>query len=264
MSSERHSPHLQNKPAGRFAWCRIGVGMLLATAGISALLAQTVEGVDVQAVKRRATGLAADAEAFVHHVKDRGDAFREEVLAVQQGGTDNLRRAATSHLPKGPNGAIDFDAMIAGAAANLDARGGEAPQFIAFASLSMPPASLKQMVRDTAQAGGIVVFRGFPNDSMKAFTAELAKAVNEQDFASIGVDPRLFRAFNVQAVPTYVAVSSDFDPCSGFHCTTQLPPYDRMTGNVTVRYALDSFVEGYGPGARIAGVARANMKSGRP
>lgn len=264
MSSERHSLHLQDKPAGRLAWCRIGVGVLLATAGISALLAQTVDGVDVQAIRRRAASFEADATAFVDHIKDRGDAFREEALAVQEGGTDNMRRIAASDLPKGPNGAIDFDAIVSGAAANLDARGGDAPQFIAFASLSMPPASLKQMVRDMAEAGGIVVFRGFPNDSMKAFTAELAKVVDEQDFASIGVDPRLFRAFDVQAVPTYVAVSSDFDPCSGFHCTTQLPPYDRMTGNVTVRYALDSFVEGNGPGARVAAVARATMKRGRP
>ncbi len=264
MSSDRLAPERRDKRAVSSSWMRIGVGVLLGTAGISALLAQTVEGIDIQAIKRRAAGLTADADAFVNQVKDRGDAFREEALALQDGGTKNMRRAAISELPSGPNGAVDFDAIVSGAAANLDARGGEAPQFIAFASLSMPPASLKQMVSDMAKAGGIVVFRGFPNDSMKAFTTELAKVVNEQDFSSIGVDPRLFRAFDVQAVPTYVAVSSDFDPCSGFHCTTPLPPYDRMTGNVTVRYALDSFVEGNGPGARVAAVALVNMKLGRP
>jgi conjugal transfer pilus assembly protein TrbC len=120
------------------------------------------------------------------------------------------------------------------------------------------------MVHDTAKAGGIVVFRGFPNNSMKRFATELAKVVDANDFANIGVDPRLFRAFDVQAVPTYVAVSSDFDPCSGFHCTTPLPPYDRMTGNVNVRYALARFVDGNGPGARVAAVALSQMKRGRP
>ena len=237
----------------------IGLVLLLATAGISALLAQTVEGLDIQAIKQRTAAAQAEAEAFVGQVKDRGDAFRDEAVGAHQGGSENLRRIAATDLPTGPTGSIDFDAIVEGAAQNLNARAGEAPQFIAFASLSMPPASLKALVRDTAAAGGIVVFRGFPDNSMKAFTTRLAAVVEERDFGHIGIDPRLFRAFDVRSVPTYVAVSSDFDPCAGFECQTRVPPYDRLTGNVTVRYALDSFMEGQGPGARVAAVARSNL-----
>src|SRR3546814_15668924 len=84
---------------------------------------------------------------------------------------------------------------------------------------------------------------------MKEFSQALGKIVDrEDDFANIGIDPRLFRAFDVQAVPTYVAVSSDFDLCAGFSCRTKVPPHDRMIGNVTVEYALSSFAEGNGPG----------------
>lgn len=248
----------------KHAWAYFGFAVLLGAAGVSALVAQKVDGIDIQAVKRRATSMKSDAEAFVSHVKDRGDAFRVDALAVQAGGTANMRKVATANLPDGPAGSIDFDEIIAGAAANLEGGGGEAPQFIAFASMSMPPASLRQMVRDTAKAGGIVVFRGFPGNSMKLFSGELAKIVDEKDFSSIGIDPRLFRAFDVKAVPTYIAVSSDFDPCSGFNCRTNVPPYDRMTGNVTVRYALGSFVDGNGPGARIAAVALFNLNRNRP
>ncbi len=92
----------------------------------------------------------------------------------------------------------------------------------------------------------------------------LTRVVNKGQFASIGVDPRLFRAFQVQAVPTYVSVSSDFDLCAGFSCTTKVPPYDRMIGNVTVEYALSTFAEGNGPGARVAAVALSNMKRTNP
>ncbi|KAK0349129.1 hypothetical protein LTR94_034406, partial [Friedmanniomyces endolithicus] len=87
----------------------------------------------------------------------------------------------------------------------------QSPRFIAFASLSMPDDALKQLVRDTASAGGVVVFRGFPNNSAKEFVARLSKVVDKGQLASIGIDPRLFRAFQVEAVPTYVSVSSDFD-----------------------------------------------------
>lgn len=244
-----------------FAW---GVTALLGTAGISALLAQTVDGLDVQAIKKRSADLAADAQAFVEQVKDRGDEFREEAVAIREAGTENMRQVAAKDLPKGPAGPIDFDEIVQGASKNASAKGGDAPQFIVFASLSMPPQSLKQLIKDTARAGGVVVFRGFPNNSMKEFAGRLGQIVERQDdFTNIGIDPRLFRAFNVQAVPTYVAVSSDFDLCAGFSCQTKVPPYDRMTGNVTVEYALNSFAEGNGPGARIAAVGLSNMRKGQ-
>lgn len=244
-----------------FAW---GITALLGTAGISALLAQTIDGLDVQAIKKRSADLAADAQAFVDQVKDRGDEFREEAVAIREAGTENMRQVAAKDLPKGPAGPIDFDEIVQGASKNASAKGGDAPQFIAFASLSMPPQSLKQLIKDTARAGGVVVFRGFPNNSMKAFAGRLGQIVDSQDdFTNIGIDPRLFRAFNVQAVPTYVAVSSDFDLCAGFSCQTKVPPYDRMTGNVTVEYALNSFAEGNGPGARIAAVGLSNMRKGQ-
>ena len=242
----------------------IGVLVLIGTVSISAVLAQTVDGFDVQAVKKRAADLAAEAQAFVDQVKDRGDQFREEAATVRDSGTENMRRVATTDLPKGPAGPVDFDEIVEGAAKNASGRGGEAPQFIVFASLSMPDAALKQLVRDTASAGGVVVFRGFPNNSAKEFVSRISKVVEKDQFASIGIDPRLFRAFDVQAVPTYVTVSSDFDLCAGFSCATKVPPYDRMVGNVTVDYALNAFAEGNGPGARIAAVALANMKRSRP
>lgn len=241
-----------------------GSAALLAIAGMSAL-AQSVDGVDVQAVKKRAADLRADAEAFVNQVKDRGDSFREEATTVREGGIDNMQRVAKTQLPAGPAGPVDFDEIVQGASTNLGAGKGEAPQFIAFASLSMPPQALKQMIADTARAGGVVVFRGFPNNSMKEFAARLGKIVERQDdFSNIGIDPRLFRAFDVQAVPTYVAVSSDFDLCAGFSCKTRVPPYDRMIGNVTVEYALETFRQGDGPGARVAAVGLANLRKAHP
>lgn len=234
---------------------RWGAAGILAVTGLTAIVAQTVDGLDVQAVKRRAAGMEQEARDFSEQVKHRGDAFREEALTVREGGIENMRQVATKDLPAGPKGPIDFDEIVQGAASNMNKPGGQAPQLIVFASLSMPPASLKQLIRDTAAAGGVVVFRGFPNNSMKAFTAGLSKVVEQEDqLANIGIDPRLFRAFDVKAVPTYVAVSSDFDLCDGFTCRTAVPPHDRMTGNVTLDYALTSFADASGPGSRVAAV----------
>jgi hypothetical protein len=56
------------------------------------------------------------------------------------------------------------------------------------------------------------------------FVRPRADRDRQDDFANIGIDPRLFRAFDVQAVPTYVAVSSDFDLCAGFSARPRFRP----------------------------------------
>ena len=60
---------------------------LLGTPNAVALsaLAQTIEGQDVDAIRKRSAEMKADAEALVDHVKDRGVRFREEAGAVQEG-----------------------------------------------------------------------------------------------------------------------------------------------------------------------------------
>lgn len=236
---------------------------LLGAASVTALLAQTIDGLDLETVRKRSAEMQEDAAAFAEQVKDRGDAFREDAASVRIRGTQNMERVATADLPKGTAGAIDFDEIVAGAATKTGA--GEAPQLIAFASLSMPPKALRALIEDMAKAGGIVVFRGFPDNSMRAFTARLGKiVVREDDFANIGIDPRLFRAFDVTVVPTYVAVSSDFDLCAGFACRTPVPAHDRMAGNVTLEYALTSFAHADGPGARVAAVGLQRLQRPAP
>ena len=56
---------------------RIGLFALVGTVALSAL-AQTIEGQDVDAIRKRSAEMKADAEALVDHVKDRGVRFREE------------------------------------------------------------------------------------------------------------------------------------------------------------------------------------------
>ena len=155
--------------------------------------------------------------------------------------------------------------MVADAGTMASEGLGEAPRFIAFASLSMPPAALRAMADDVARAGGVVVLRGLPGGSAKTLTAALAKVAGDGGkLDAVGIDPRLFRAFGIEAVPTYVVTSSDFDLCDGFDCRTQVPPHDRMSGNVSVSYALETFAQGGGPGALLASQHLARLQRSVP
>lgn len=240
---------------------RTKIAALAACIAVSAAVAQTVDGVDLSGIKAKAKEQMADAQALINGVKDSGKPHEAEVQQLHDRAMADLSELSPEDYAGGPKGPIDFDELLSGAAGNAAKPQGEAPLFMVFASLSMPQQSLKRLIRDTTRAGGIIVFRGFPNNNAKQFIAGMSKLADaEGDEPNIGIDPRLFRAFNVQAAPTFVVASSDFELCSGFDCISDVPPHDRMTGNVTVEYVLESFVDSRGPGAAVASVALRNLK----
>ena len=106
---------------------------------------------------------------------------------------------------------------------------------------------------DVTRAGGVTVLRGFPQGDSAAFKKRLAAIWRDgSEAGALGIDPRLFRTFDIAVAPSFVMVASDFSPCDGFDCTDTLPPHDRIAGNVSVEDALETFADGGGPGAQLA------------
>jgi conjugal transfer pilus assembly protein TrbC len=242
---------------------------LASAALFAAAAAQTVSpDLDLEAIRARSLEQVSDAEALAAGARERAKALVEDAKSSAAGGHANgavYAAAAKAAARPGNTDTFDFDTMVAGAGDSARAGFGEAPRFIAFASTAMPAAALRQMIDDVTHAGGVVVFRGLPQGSAKAFVAALSKVADEgKSMDGVGIDPRLFRAFAVDAVPTYVVAASDFDLCSGFDCASSVPPHDRMSGNVTARYALETFADGGGPGARIAAQHLARLDEVQP
>jgi len=233
------------------------IAALASAAAFAGAAAQTAEqGLDLEAIRARAAEQAGEADALAASARARAEQLAREARTSAADAQAHGKRFA-SEAPKSvrpdPAQAFDFDRMVADAGTMASEGMGEAPRFIAFASTSMPPAALRTMIDDVTRAGGVVVFRGLPQNSAKALTAALSKVARPgEPLTSVGIDPRLFRAFGIEAVPTYVVTSSDFDLCDGFDCTTQVPPHDRMTGNVSAAHALETFARGGGPGALLA------------
>ncbi|MBU0773836.1 MAG: type-F conjugative transfer system pilin assembly protein TrbC [Alphaproteobacteria bacterium] len=233
------------------------VASLSSLAALAGASAQTAEpDLDLAAIRARASAGAPDADALSANARARAEALAREARTSSDEAEAHARRymrEAAAKAKPGEASTFDFDRMVADAGAVTSEGMGEAPRFIAFASLSMPPAALRAMIDDVTKAGGVVALRGLPGNSVKALTAALAKVAKPgQQLDGVGIDPRLFRAFGIEAVPTYVVTSSDFDLCDGFDCRTQVPPHDRMSGNVSAAYALETFARGGGPGALLA------------
>jgi len=240
-----------------------GIGIV---AGVGSVLAQTqVDGLDLEAINNAAKALSHDLGQFIDEVLGRqakANADQADDIKDLVAGAHTHVQAAAARAKAGPDTArdVDLDALVADAGHTMSPSAPSTPMFIAFASLSMPPESLKQMITDVSKAGGMVVFRGFSPGGPKPFMAALRDLVGDGAGAHVSIDPRLFRAYAIQTVPTYVATSSSFDLCSGEDCTNSPTPYDRISGNVTTRFALETIAQGNGSGATLARTALANLE----
>ena len=168
----------------------IPLGLAVSLAGLA--LAQTApDGFDLETIRKRAGEHASDAEALAANVRQHAQLLNEDARAVQVQAQDLRSAYARTITPAPSEVPLDFDAMIAGQADAEKASLAAGPRFIAFASLSMPPAALKALVRDMTRAGGVTVLRGFPQGDSAAFKQRLAAIWSNRDEAgSLGIDPR--------------------------------------------------------------------------
>lgn len=117
--------------------------------------------------------------------------------------------------------------------------------FVAFASFSMPPASLVRLVKAMNLAGGTVVFRGFKDDSLKATAAEMQKL----GIASGGivVNPKAFTQYRVALVPAFVITQGGDAGSQVDSSGCALPAtYVSIAGDVSPAYALRKIID-HGP-----------------
>ena len=243
------------------------IGLLASAASGFAVAQKTSDtGLDLTAIRARAVQQSGDAEALAATARARAEAMTQDAQNLSTASAAVRARYAADAAQRNTttsDGPFDFDRLIASVDAEINL--GAAPRFVAFVSLSMPAEALRAVLRDVPAAGGVVVFRGLPPGGAKSFTAALQGLVaTGKPLDGVGIDPRLFRAFHIDAVPTYVAASTDFDLCDGFDCVSEVPPHDRITGNVTTDYVLDTFAHGGGPAARIAALHLARLRKAAP
>lgn len=242
------------------------VGISLATAAaFAAVSAQESDpALDLAAIRARAGEHTADAAALATSVRAHAEALTESAGATRDAAQQSRAAYAAYAAASDNAGTLDLDAMVRAQAEAERASLGQGPRFIAFVSLSLPPEALKALVADVARAGGVSVLRGFPQGDSTLFKRRLAAIWDQGSEAStLGIDPRLFRAFHVETVPTFVMLGADFSPCDGFACIVQLPPHDRIAGNVSVANVLETFADGRGPGAATAAAYLARLEGER-
>lgn len=114
------------------------------------------------------------------------------------------------------------------------------PQLQIFVSHSMPISLLKSYAKDAAKYNGVLVFRGLPAGSFH----KLSKLVSDisgdnAEGIAMQIDDEAFKAFNIKIVPTIVLSKE----ASIFSEQVKGGAFDKVGGNVTIRYALEVFAK---------------------
>lgn len=109
--------------------------------------------------------------------------------------------------------------------------------FIIFVSFSMPKDKLIELSRQAKETGAVLVVRGFVNGSMMQ-TKQAALDVNKAG-VPWEVNPELFKAFKVEAVPTFVVASAEAESVLDTGCSPEAT-YTSVTGNISAQLALDT------------------------
>jgi type-F conjugative transfer system pilin assembly protein TrbC len=127
-----------------------------------------------------------------------------------------------------------------------------------FVSSSIPKSALKDLMIQAKQGGGILVFRGIIGSlrNTQQFLADISK-----ENVSAIIDPRLFDIFQIQLVPTFVVLSDVVQDCQNNDCQFT-PVHDRITGNITLKYALEQIKSGRGDAAKTASIYLAKIGGG--
>lgn len=114
------------------------------------------------------------------------------------------------------------------------------PSLQIFVSHSMPISLLKSYAKEATKYNGVLVFRGLPVGSFHRL-AKLVSDISGDNAEGIAmqIDDEAFKAFNIKIVPTIVLSRS----ASIFSEQVKGGAFDKIGGNVTIKYALEVFAK---------------------
>ena len=114
------------------------------------------------------------------------------------------------------------------------------PRLQIFVSHSMPISLLKRYAKEAVKYKGVLVFRGLPAGSFNKLSLLVTDISGDSaEGIAMQIDDEAFKAFDVKSVPTIVLSKE----ASIFFEQVKGGAFDKVGGNVTIRYALEVFAK---------------------
>ncbi|CAM2308608.1 Type-F conjugative transfer system pilin assembly protein TrbC [Ralstonia mannitolilytica] len=138
-----------------------------------------------------------------------------------------------------------------GAQAAAMAPGNAGPKVLIFVSFAMPEPTLQRLVDQAARAGATLVLRGLVNGSIRETVTRMQALIGSRRVAA-QIDPEAFDRYQIVKTPTFVMVHSAeaTEVCSSSSRCPAKVGYAKVSGDVTLDYALRQLGSGSGRGAQ--------------
>lgn len=137
-------------------------------------------------------------------------------------------------------------------------------EVLLFTSLSVPAASWRASARDAARIGAPLVLRGVAGGSLPETARRVAGRLGDAR-VGVAIDPRLFRLFGIERVPAVVVVPGGVPHCRSRGCAEDAPPpFDRVSGNLSLAAALEAIAAEGGTGRSAARRYLATLRGTSP
>ncbi len=150
--------------------------------------------------------------------------------------SDSQKSLAQYKQPLDLNKTIaDYNALIKNAKISIGDN-----RLLIFISSSMPKKSIVNLMTQASSIGAVFVVRGLINNSY-VNTYKYFYNLKGNNTVGIMINPTLFSALHVEAVPTFALYQSDKDL---LHTACNVAPkYTKVSGDVSLRYALEQLTK---------------------
>jgi type-F conjugative transfer system pilin assembly protein TrbC len=115
------------------------------------------------------------------------------------------------------------------------------PKLQIFVSSSMPKNLLKEYAKESIIYEGALIFKGVIDGKITKFTELIGEILEVNSSAVIQIDDESFTDFGVEQVPTIVLSEQNRLADFVHNKESIVPKYDKVTGNIGIRYALELF-----------------------
>ena len=146
----------------------------------------------------------------------------------------------------------------------FESKGSATGEVLLFTSLAVPAPSWRASAREAARIGVPLVLRGVVETSLPETARRITSRLGDAK-AAVAIDPRLFRLFGIERVPAVVVVPGGVPLCRSHGCAEDLPPpFDRVSGNLSLAAALEAVAAEGGTGRSAARRYLATLRGTTP
>lgn len=208
-----------------------GNGAIKSMANSSQALSQIkLNELDTKAVKVEESSAAFKARPMTNKLPDgqKYYLYSESVVSQNQ---EYLRQYANSK-PLDLNKTIsDYNSLVENAKSKLGDN-----RLLIFISSSLPKKTIVNLMTQASPLGAVFVVRGLMDGSYTK-TYKYFYELKGENTVGIMINPSIFKAMDIQTVPTFALYQSDQDL---LHTACNITPkYTKVHGEITVHYALE-------------------------